>query len=542
MNFNIPDILHRGEGISVEFKTSFNDEVIETLCAFANTEGGMVYVGVNDDRKVAGVTLAQESVQKWINEIKNKTQNQIVPNVEVLEIEHKNVVVFCISENPVKPIAYKGRFYKRIKNSNHLLSVDEISNEHLRTVNSSWDFYIDPNHTLKDLSKQKIAKFANKIREKEFFNQINLTDTEILNKLELFRDGKITFASYLLFVNEYCPISDMQIGRFKSPTMIIDSISLNTDLISEVENTIAFIKKHLQVEYIITGEPQRTERFDYPPDAIREIVINMIVHRDYRDSSASIIKIYDNRIEFFNPGKLYGGLTVEDLLSGNYISKSRNKLIAKAFKEMGTIERYGSGIMRVRQICRDYGVIEPDFNEVFNGFQVILYSERTDKNENIENLPETVENVTEKGTENVTENVTEKGTEKGTENVTGKGTEKGTEKGTGKGTEKRTEKGTEKGTEKRTEKGTEKGTEERTEKGTEKLSVNQQKIIENMKVNSIISIKELSEIVGIAESKIKANIAKLKSRGILERVGANKGGYWKIAQNQKLTEQTQNKI
>jgi len=132
------------------------------------------------------------------------------------------------------------------------------------------------------------------------------------------------------------------------------------------------------VEYIITGEPQRTERFDYPPDAIREIVINMIVHRDYRDSSASIIKIFDNKIEFYNPGNLYGGITIEDLLSGNYTSKTRNKLIAKAFKEIGLIERYGSGIMRVRRICKEYGINEPKFEEIFNGFKVTLFKQKLD--------------------------------------------------------------------------------------------------------------------------------------------------------------------
>jgi len=130
------------------------------------------------------------------------------------------------------------------------------------------------------------------------------------------------------------------------------------------------------VEFIITGEPQRIERFDYPLDAIREIVINMIVHRDYRDSSASIIKIFDDRIEFFNPGKLYGDITVEDLLSGKYISKTRNKLIANAFKEVGLIERYGSGIKRIINICNNYGVSQPHFEEVFNGFRVILFKER----------------------------------------------------------------------------------------------------------------------------------------------------------------------
>jgi len=116
-----------------------------------------------------------------------------------------------------------------------------------------------------------------------------------------------------------------------------------------------------------------TQRFDYPLDAIREIVQNMVLHRDYRDSSASIIKIFDDRIEFFNPGALYGGITLENLLTGNYSSKTRNKLIAKAFKESGLIEQYGSGIMRIRRICRDYGLKDPLFQEMQQGFKVTLF-------------------------------------------------------------------------------------------------------------------------------------------------------------------------
>lgn len=133
------------------------------------------------------------------------------------------------------------------------------------------------------------------------------------------------------------------------------------------------------VEFIITGSPQREERFDYPEDAIREIVINMIIHRDYRESNGSIIKIYDDRIEFYNPGKLIGNLTIKDLLSDNHTSMARNKLIAKTFKEIGKIERYGSGIKRILDICKNYGIIPPKFEEVFNGFKVILYKEKTDQ-------------------------------------------------------------------------------------------------------------------------------------------------------------------
>jgi len=130
------------------------------------------------------------------------------------------------------------------------------------------------------------------------------------------------------------------------------------------------------VEYIITGNPEREERYDYPLDAIREIVLNMIVHRDYRDSSDSVIKIFDDRIEFFNPGNLYDGLTINQLQSNSYKSKTRNKLIALMFKECGLIEKYGSGISRIRKFCKEHNIIEPKFEEIQKGFQVTLYKKK----------------------------------------------------------------------------------------------------------------------------------------------------------------------
>jgi ATP-dependent DNA helicase RecG len=201
---------------------------------------------------------------------------------------------------------------------------------------------------------------------------------QVLQKYGLVRDDKITFGAYLLFVKEFCLISGVQAGRFKTATDIIDSISLNSDILSEIDELIIFIRKHLMVEYIITGNPQREERYDYPLDAIREIVLNMIVHRDYRDyrdSSDSVIKIFDDRIEFFNPGGLYDGLTVEQLLTSNYVSKTRNKLIALMFKECGVIEKYGSGINRIKKLCIEHNIIEPKFEEMQKGLRVILYKQ-----------------------------------------------------------------------------------------------------------------------------------------------------------------------
>lgn len=229
--------------------------------AFANAGGGTVVAGITQKNKVTGVTINEESVQNWTNEIKNKTSPSLIPDVEVTETSNKKVVVFTIQEYPIKPVATRGKYFKRIANSNHLMSLDEIANEYLKTVNSSWDFYLDPNHSIENISLEKVNHFTSRI-EQHTQTKIKIEPIDFLSKFEIIRHKQLTFGGYLLFVKEYCLISDVQVGRFKSDTMIIDSLSLNTDLFTEADEILAFIKKHLMVEYIITGDPQRIERFD----------------------------------------------------------------------------------------------------------------------------------------------------------------------------------------------------------------------------------------------------------------------------------------
>lgn len=262
------------------------------------------------------------------------------------------------------------------------MSLDEISNEHLKTINSSWDYHIDDRHDFSDISQENISNFIERIEvnQNKKFNDDPLT---VLNKYELIKGDKLTFGAYLLFTSNNSALTAFQIGRFKTPVDIIDNIDINTDLLSQIEITIDFIKKHLMTEFIITGEAQRITKYDYPLEAIREIVINMVVHRDYRDSGNSIIKIFDDRIEFFNPGKLYDDMTIEKLQSGNYASRTRNRAIARAFKEAGIIERYGSGINRIKSECRLHGIIEPKFEEFIHGFRVTVYKTSIDVGVNV---------------------------------------------------------------------------------------------------------------------------------------------------------------
>jgi len=277
-------IIKAGESEAVEFKSSFDREAIETLVAFANTRGGKVFIGVTDAGDIKGVAIGKETLQSWINQVKQNTSSTIIPDIDVYEIKGKSIAVLEVPEFPIKPVACKGRYFKRIKNSNHQLSVSEVVNLHLQSCNTSWDYSLDDHHSENDISLDKVQnliEMANKVRA------VPITDDPltVLQKYELIREGKITRAAFFLFMAGESSLTAIELGRFQTETLIKDGARLKTDLFAEVDGVLAFITKHINRAYIITGKPQRDERWEYPMDAVREVVLNAIIHRDYTSSS-----------------------------------------------------------------------------------------------------------------------------------------------------------------------------------------------------------------------------------------------------------------
>ncbi|MDR2621522.1 MAG: putative DNA binding domain-containing protein, partial [Dysgonamonadaceae bacterium] len=207
------------ENQHIEFKSSFNDEVIETLSAFANTNGGKVLVGVkNDGTPIKNFVVGTESFQEWINQIKSKTQPSIIPDVNLIDYEGSEVVEFYVPEFPVKPVACRGRYFKRVKNSNHQLSPIEISNLSLQSLQVSWDSYQAADATWNDIDIDKVKKFIEKVNSTGRFYLSGVPEDD-LNKLKLLNNGKITHAALLLFAKENI-IYNVHLGRFKTPEMI----------------------------------------------------------------------------------------------------------------------------------------------------------------------------------------------------------------------------------------------------------------------------------------------------------------------------------
>ena len=397
----LDSIINAGESATVEFKSSFNQEAIEAVGAFANKNGGVIVVGLKSCSKVFGLELAEESLQKWLNEIKSKTEPVQVPDIEAVKYKSKTLVAITVKESPIKPVAVQGRYFIRHENSNHAMTPTEIGDCTLRTQNSSWDFVLDDSGSMDDISLKKVVQSIRRINERGY--HISKDSLDFLRKNRLLRDGKLTFAAEMLFAKDWHINTAVQMGFFQSPTVIKDRDEAHGDLVSQVEQIYEFVKKHINCEVVISDKLENDLVWDYPLKAIREIILNMIVHRDYHSASESCVKVFADRIEFFNPGKLMDGMTTDDLNSGNYLSTLRNKAIANHFNMLGEIEKYGSGVTRVIGLFREAGLPAPVIEEIGSGIRVTVRKR--------ENLAVSAAGATEKDTGKNTEKDTERVTE-----------------------------------------------------------------------------------------------------------------------------------
>ena len=358
-------LLLAGESQTLEFKTSFDKTTVESLVAFANAQGGTILVGVSDAGLIHGVTLGKETLNEWLGQIKSATSPSLIPDLVVENVDGKTVVVIHVGEFPVKPVSTRGRYFKRVASSNHQLGLTEIADLYMQSLQLSWDAYEAPNESPDALSLPKINRFISQVNDSGRF-ALEGEPLAALEKLKYIVNGHPTWAALLLFARE--PLRHhVHIGRFKTASMIIDDRQITDTLFESVDQAMKFIVSHISVAFEFDGSLQRKERFAYPLPALREALLNAVVHRDYTNPSDIQIKIFDDSITFFSPGRFYGGLSVADIQTDNYQSHLRNKLVAEAFYLTNNIEKYGSGFIRIRKALQDYPEASFEVQEIGGG-------------------------------------------------------------------------------------------------------------------------------------------------------------------------------
>ncbi len=374
----ISDILKMDEGTRIEFKEEMNDSAYKTLAAFVNTEGGKLFLGISDDKKISGFDCSEPILRVVTDKIVNNIG--VHPQINCYSSENKNILVIKVEKGNL--VHYKGKYYQRVGSTTRLMQEDDLRNFFLQKFN--WDSMLG-NYDLEEIDVSTVKRF---LKMAERSGRLKTEDDEdvmlILEKLKLIIDGKLTNAGYILFAKNpqnHFTNAILRVGRFKDDITITGDRFIDGNLFNQVVDAEEAIKNFINVRYEITGEEfTRKDVWDYPLEAIREILLNAIVHRNYHlHNLQTQIRVYDDHIWFHNAGGLPAGMTIE-LLKKSHRSVARNPLISKIFYLSGLVEEYGTGIKRIVDSMRKANRVEPVFKEEMGGFSVYIGKTVYDKN------------------------------------------------------------------------------------------------------------------------------------------------------------------
>ncbi|MFH1432578.1 MAG: ATP-binding protein [archaeon] len=425
-------MITESETLELKKSTSELKEAVISISSILNKhQKGKLYFGIKNNGVVVGQNIGEQTIRTISKTISDKIEPKIYPIINVITLQEKECIIVEFQGIDVPYYAY-GRTYMRVGDEDRQLSAKETENLILQNNKDKfvWDNQVNEKFSLNDISEDKLKSYVKDAGLKY------TSKKEVLEKLELIKDGKLTNASIVLFgvePSKYFSLLNLRcatfLGENKASTPL-DMSDFNGDLFELMIHAENYILQHINVGMRLEG----LYRIDVPEinkDAFREVIINAFCHRDYSIPQEINVAVFKDKIEIRNPGELYAGLTIQDILTKK-VSKRRNSLIANIFHRVHLVEKWGTGIEKIRSL-------EPtvEFDE-FSGF-----FNTTFKRKNV--VTTTVE-----------------------------------------------------------------------------------KIIELIKENPRITQKELEEKTNLSRRGVEWNIQQMKSKGIIKRVGPDKGGHWEV--------------
>lgn len=469
----LADEIRAGESINIEFKREVpkkSEKYIKSVVAFANTAGGKIIIGVDDEtHEIVGVD--KDEVFKIMDNITNTISDmcypQIFPNIGADTIDGKSVIVVEIYPGASRPyyiraLGKESGTYVRVSGTSRHADEAILKDLELQGTNHSFDemicveqkYDVEKAEELCAAIKNYMVEAARTKSDKEKVKDVtiqNLVNWGVLKNM----DGTLmpTNAFVLLTDNTF-PFAKIQCALFKGTERVvfIDKRDFEGPLYEQIEEAYEFVLKHINLGAEINGLV-RTDAYEIPTEAVREAIVNATTHRNFLDRACVQVAVYDDRVEVTSPGMLYGGLTIDQIKEGG--SKIRNRCIAEVFSRMKIIESWGTGIKRMFSSCKEYGVREPELLEIGDSFRVNLYRPSYDE------------------------------------------TPKSSSKSSSKGSPK-------------------------------DLNSTQQKIVELIQENPKITQAEMAEVIEISKRAIQKSIKEMIDADIIEREGSSRKGYWKI--------------
>lgn len=359
----------------IEFKPDWRNEHLKIISAFANSNGGELFVGIDDKGKEIGL----KNCAKLLEDIPNKIRNKlgIIPSVNLEKSKNHEIIRIKISSFSV-PISFEGRYYVRSGSTTFALEGGELSNFLLKKNGITWDELIEEDASLEDINPETVEKFKMYALDRlpSIKKEKNLK--AIISKLDLLKDSKLKKSSVLLFgqrPQKYYLQSQVKIGKFLTDTEIITSDIVEGNLFEQIETTLEVLRAKYLISNIKYEGIHRREILEYPYEALREAIINALIHRNYTGSSAVQIKIFKDKLIVINEGKLPPEVPIEKLKS-DHVSKPKNPILAKVFYLAGFIESWGRGTIKIVEKCLEQNLPEPDFFEEYGVMKVVFYKDK----------------------------------------------------------------------------------------------------------------------------------------------------------------------
>jgi len=323
---------------------------------------------VADNCDVVGVDIGKNTIEKLTNQIKQNTDPVTYPSIRVEEIGGKQVIVVDALESKQKPVLAFGRAVIRVGESNQKLGYEEIRNLALQTSKVYWDERICDDAGLEDIDEEKVMRY---LERREEIRKVSKPEKMDMNTLllnigaakKMNGETKPTNAGILFFgknPQRFVLQSQLRTARFAGRTLtrdFLDRLDCSGALWELVGQAEDFVRKNIRLFGFRTEYSfQRIDKLEYPIKAVREAIINALIHRNYSEPADTRVAIFDDRIEIISPGSFPKGVTPE---KPKHVPV--NPVLCQLMYDIGFIEKYGSGIYMINELCEEWGILKPEY-------------------------------------------------------------------------------------------------------------------------------------------------------------------------------------
>lgn len=378
----------QGENLLVEFKEKFSnlDSLAAEICALANTEGGTIFFGVADDKEIKGLKDYQKIEEQIMNLLRHNLEPSFSAKFILTEIDNKVIGILKVPKSSFRPHkTNQGRYYIRVGTTKRYPSREELARIYQDVGQIRYDLAGIQATNIRDLDLDKVNNYyRNFYNENLFSAKLGLEQT--LVNLEFLTDpadqsGKkiATIAGLLFFGREpqkFLPQSAVSVGVYDGKNLAApmkNREEIKGTLVEIFEQVWDYVKRHLEINYeYLKGK--RTEVLEYSEIAVREMIVNALVHRNYSIAGEQIrVFLFKDKMWVSSPGRLPNTITLDNI---TFRRHARNPLITEIMWNLGYVEKSGSGILRIIKAMQKHNQTVPKLEIEGEEFRVTIFNER----------------------------------------------------------------------------------------------------------------------------------------------------------------------